>query len=103
MKSRRPTFRETFENSRTEAAEATWERARQASRLRHGLMRSGNYRAARIMGELKDRCLTRTVEILPDQVRVGIDDSYQIGMLSVQWRGHGRFHLPLGSLMSRVA
>ncbi len=103
MRTKRRTFNQILESSRVEAATAAWDRARVASRLRHGLAAMGRGRAARMMGELKDRCLTRTVEILPGEVRVTIDHDYQIGLVSVQWPGHGRLHLPAGSLMSRIA
>ncbi len=32
--------------------------------------------------------------LLPAEVRVTIDDTYQVGLVSVGWQGHGRFHLP---------
>ena len=103
MRTQRQTFHQILEASRVEAATAAWDRARVASRLRHGLAAMGRGRAARLMGELKDRCLTRAAEILPGEVRVTIDHDYQVGLVSVQWPGHGRLHLPAGSLIRRSA
>lgn len=103
MKSHRRTFRQILEQSRTEAATSAWERAKVASRLRHGFATLGNRRAARLMGALKARCLARVAEILPAEVRVTIDDDFQVGLVSVRWPGHGRLHLPAGSSMIRTA
>jgi hypothetical protein len=99
----RLTFREILEESRVEAATAAWDRATAASLLRHGLVSVGHARGARELAELKGRCLERVVGILPGQVRVTIDDDYQVGLVSVRWPGHGRLHLPAGSLMRRSA
>ncbi len=93
MRLHRLTFRQIVDESCVETATSAWERAKSASRLRHGL--AINQRAARRMGELKARCLARAAEILPDQVMVTIDDDFQIGLVSIRWPGHGRFHLPL--------
>lgn len=103
MKSQRQSFRKILEASRLEAAAVAWERGRHASQLRHGVVRLGHYRAARLLGEIKTRCLTRAAEILPNEVTVTIDNDFQIGLISVRWAGHGRLHLPAGSLASCVA
>jgi hypothetical protein len=103
MKRQRVTFRQILEGSRAEAATSAWERAKVASRLRHRLALLGNEPAARLMSEIKTRALDRLVEILPDQVRVTIDDDFHIGLLSIRWPGHGRLHLPAGSLSNRIA
>jgi hypothetical protein len=99
----RLTFRQILGNSRVETATTAWERASVASRLRHGLVSVGHHRGARRLGELKARCLERVVEILPEQVRVTIDNDYQVGLISVRWPGRGRFHLPADSLTRRPA
>lgn len=99
----RLTFRQILEKSRVETATAAWERATAASRLRHGLMSAGHRRGARKLGDLKARCLGQAVEILPGQIRVTIDNDYQVGLVSIRWPGHGRHHLPAGSLMSHSA
>lgn len=95
----RLTFRQILENSRVETATVAWERATAASRLRYGLASVGHHRGAEKLGKLKARYLERVVEILPEQVRVTIDQDYQVGLLSVRWPGHGRLHLPAGSLI----
>jgi hypothetical protein len=103
MKTQRQTFRQILQESRVEAATAAWDRARVASRLRHDLAATGSRLAARLMGELKARCVARVAEILPVEVRVTIDDDYQVGLVSVHWPGHGRLHLPAGSPIKRSA
>jgi hypothetical protein len=102
-KSHRPTFRQHLEETHIEAAIFAWDRATAASRLRHGLVAQGRRRDARMMGELKARCLGRAREILPGEVRVTTDTDYLVGMVSVPWRGHGRRHLPTGSLAKQSA
>jgi hypothetical protein len=92
------TFREILEMSRLEAATIAWDRGEIASRLRHELARSGNLRDASLMGEIKARCLARAAEILPEQVRVTIDDDLYIGLVSVRFRGRGRLHLAADAL-----
>lgn len=103
MKPRRRTFRQILEESRVETATSAWDRAMAASRLRPGLAAIGKRRAAQEMGELKARCLARVAEILPAEVRVTIDHDYQVGLVSVHWPGHGRFHLPAGTVIARPA
>jgi hypothetical protein len=103
MKPRRPTFREILDQSRVETAAAAWERARLASRLRRSLALLGKPRSARLLGALKACCLDRVADILPGEVRVKIDSDFQIGLVSVRWPGHGRLHLPAGSLSNRIA
>jgi len=99
----RLTFRQILEESRVETATAAWERATAASRLRHGLVSVRHRRGAQKLGELKALCLGRVGEILPGQIRVTIDNDYQVGLVSVRWPGHGRLHLPAGTLMRRPA
>jgi hypothetical protein len=55
------------------------------------------------MSEIKIRCLDRVADILPGEVRVTLDDDLQIGLISIRWPGHGRLHLPAGSLANRIA
>jgi hypothetical protein len=103
MRTQRQTFSQILEASRVQAATAAWDRARLASRLRHYFVAMGKGRSGRMMGQLKNRCLTRAAEILPNEVRVTIDTDYQIGLVSVRWPGHGRLHLAPASLMNRTA
>lgn len=89
------TFRQILNDAAPAAAERVWERAVVLSQLRRACRARGDRRAARRLGHQKARCLARAAAILPQEVRVAIDSDYQIGMLSIRWRGHGRLHLPL--------
>jgi len=99
MKAERPsTFRQILETTRQQAAASAWQRARQASRLRHLAAARGDRRAARRLSQLKKEAIRLAAFVLPEQVKITIDDDNQIGLLSIQLRGHGRLHLPPGSL-----
>ena len=92
--SRNTNFREILEHSRGEAAERAWARAGLASALRHSCVTKKKcYQAARL-GLMKAQSLRLAATLLPEQVHVTIDDDYQIGLVSIRWKGHGRFHLP---------
>ena len=99
MKPRR-SFRQMLEEVRVQTAQAAWNRARQASALRHATYATNKTGAARF-ADLKERAIDRAVAILPEQIRIKIDSDYQIGMLSVRWPGHGLLHLPGDSLPHR--
>jgi len=88
------TFRQIVESTRMDAARAAWDRAKFASRLRHVEAVAGHRRNARRLGEWKVRAIRLAVSLAPEQIRLTIDDDYQIGLLSVRWPGHGRLHLP---------
>ena len=90
----RMTFRQIVEESREVAAESAWERAQFASRLRHTVASTGRHRNAQRLAEWKARAIKLALSLLPEQIRVTIDDDYQVGLLSVSWLGHGRLHLP---------
>ncbi len=92
---KRITFAETLENTRKLAAESAWNRASVASSLRRCLKNTRNFRAQLLLGFLKKEALRIAVNLNPKEIIVGIDDDYQIGMLSVRWKGHGRYHLPM--------
>jgi hypothetical protein len=91
----RPSFRQIRENTKTLAAESAWDRAEQASSLRHLMLSQRRYAAAARLGEMKEAALKLAVKLLPEQVTVTIDDDYHVGLISVRWKGHGRCHLPL--------
>lgn len=99
----RKTFRQILDTARRETAHAAWERARLASGLRHWASRHGRMKAAATLAGVKADALARAATILPDEVNVGIDCDYQIGLVSVAWRGHGRLHLPADTAMPSVA
>lgn len=87
-------FRQICDSSRREAASAAWERASRASVLRRALTAQRRFTAARYCGEVKAQALRIAASLLPREVRVTIDADYQIGLVSVRWKGRGRFHLP---------
>jgi hypothetical protein len=99
----RTTFREIVDASREEAAEAAWERAKRASTLRGSFAARRRLSEAGRCGEAKAAALKLVSTLLPDEVRVTIDDDYQVGLVSVRWKGHGRFHLPAGWLQAQPA
>jgi len=92
---KRITFAETLENARKPAAESAWNRASIASSLRNCLKNTRNFRAQFLLGILKKEALRIAVNLNPKEIIVGIDDDYHVGMLSVRWKGHGRYHLPM--------
>ncbi len=102
-KNSRKTFRQILDAARKETAKAAWDRARQASNLRRWASHHGNHKAAMALANIKADALHRTASILPEEVNVGIDIDYQIGLVSVAWRGHGRLHLPANAAMPSVA
>lgn len=91
---KRMTFNEILENTRKQAAETAWDRAAEASRLRHLLRANRKFAAARSCGEIKARALQLAASLLPESVRITIDGDRHIGLLSVRWKGRGCFHLP---------
>ena len=70
-----------------------WTRARIASRLRHLAVSQRRFKAAKILGEVKDQGIKRALELVPAEMRVGEDRDYLIGRKSVRWYGHGALHL----------
>ena len=96
----RPTFRETLEDTRKEAAAVAWERAVRASHLRRWVARTGGIRSAQMLASVKVQALRTAVRLLPEYARVGLDDDYQIGLLSVRWIGRGRLHVPADTDLS---
>ena len=91
---RRKTFREIVADSRDASAAAAWCRAKTASQLRHVAVRQGRPHSATILARIKATAVARAVAILPRRVRVTLDSSYQVGLLSVQWDDRERLHLP---------
>lgn len=91
---KRVSFREIFESSKEEAAESAWEKAKRASVLRRLLAAKNRFGGASRCSEIKSAALKLVASLLPEQVQVSIDDDYQVGLVTVGWKGHGRFHLP---------
>ena len=88
-------FREILEATRQPAAERAWERAQQASSLRHLMQHRGNPRATESCSQIKIEAIRLAKSLAPEQITVTIDDDYHVGLISVRWKGHGRCHLPI--------
>ena len=87
------TFMEIVAAGRVHSALQAWTRARIASRLRHLAVSQRRFKAAKILGEVKDQGIKRALELVPAEMRVGEDRDYLIGRKSVRWYGHGALHL----------
>ena len=90
------TFAEILNETKAEASESAWNRARLASGLRHLCFKQHNHKASNLFALIKKEALKLAVSLNPAEITVGMDDTYQIGMLSVRWKKE-RFHLPLRS------
>lgn len=90
----RKTFRETVNETAQASAQAAWDRAKLASRLRHVAAGQGRRRTARLLGDVKREAISRVLRLQPGTVRVTLDSDYHVGLLSIRWLGHGRLHLP---------
>ncbi|MEI7488421.1 MAG: hypothetical protein WCJ72_13630 [Chryseobacterium sp.] len=88
------TFAEILNDTKAKASESAWNRARLASRLRHLCFKQHNHKASNLLGLIKKEALKLAIYLNPAEITVGMDDTYQIGMLSVRWKKE-RFHLPL--------
>lgn len=94
------TFSEIVEATRQVAAESAWNRAKQASRLRHLAVRSRHRRVARVAARIKADAIRLVTHLVPDQVRVSVDRDYHVGFLSIRLDGHGKLHLPPGTTLN---
>lgn len=99
----RMTFREILIQTRAAAAESAWRRATIASSLRRVLAARGDRRGAARLAEAKMAALRLVATLLPEQVKLTVDDDYQVGLVSIRWRGHGRFHLPADTVFETAA
>ena len=59
---------------------AVWEKAKQASQLRHECIRQGRRKAARRLGLLKASCIQRACELAPELIRRSVDRERFPGM-----------------------
>lgn len=96
-----PTFREILQSTREKAAITAWERARVASQLRR-ISSQGDWRSAKCLSQIKQEAIQLAVTLLPEQVCISIDSDYQVGLVSVRFDGHGRFHLPANSSIKKA-
>lgn len=94
----RQTFREQLELLRVQNAARAFARGQQASDLRHCVAQTAHRGTARTLSRLKQTALRTAIAIAPDVVRVGMDDDFHVGLLSVVFPGRGRLHLPPTSL-----
>lgn len=93
---KKTTFAEILNDTKAKASESAWNRARLASGLRHLCFKQHNHKASNLLGLIKKEALKLAASLNPAEITVGMDDTYQIGMLSVRWKKE-RFHLPLRS------
>jgi hypothetical protein len=90
----RTTFCQIVAASTDDAAKSAWGRAKLASQLRHVAVAQGRRGAARRLAVLKRDAIRHVLHLKPKSVRLGLDNEYQVGLLSVHWPGHGKLHLP---------
>ena len=90
------TFAEILNDTKAKASESAWNRARLASGLRHLCFKQHNHKASNLLGLIKKEALKLALYLNPAEITVGMDDTYQVGMLSIRWKQE-RFHLPLRS------
>ena len=93
---KKTTFAEILKDTKAGASESAWNRARLASGLRHLCFKQHNHKASNLLGLIKKEALKLAASLNPAEITVGMDDTFQIGMLSVRWKKE-RFHLPLRS------
>lgn len=93
-------FREILSITRAVAAASAWERARQASALRHVAKVRGDWQAANRLAQMKKEAIRLVAFLVPEQLKVTIDSDNQVGLLSVRLDGHGRLHLPLDTILT---
>lgn len=93
---KKTTFADILNDTKAEASKSAWNRARLASELRHLFFKQHNHKASNLFGLIKKEALILAVALNPAEITVGMDDTYQIGMLSVRWKQE-RFYLPLRS------
>jgi hypothetical protein len=92
--SRRVTMKTVIDNSREEAADNSWQRAQQASRMRQLLSQEGRFGQARICSSIKKRAIRQVLQIAPDNIEIGMDDDYQVGLIRVRYQNGSMLHLP---------
>ena len=47
---------------------------------------------------MKQDAIRLVASVLPEQLKITLDADYQVGLLSVRLKGHGRLHLPADQL-----
>ena len=93
---KRITFAEILNDTKTAAFQSAWNRAKLASALRHLCFRQHNHKASNLFGLIKKEALKLAASLNPAEISIKIDDTFQVGMLSIRYKQE-RFHLPLRS------
>ena len=93
---KKTTFAKILKDTKAGASESAWNRARLASGLRHLCFKQHNHKASNLLGLIKKEALKLALYLNPAEITVGLDDSYQVGLLSIRFKQE-RFHLPLRS------
>ena len=93
---KKTTFAEILKDTKAKASESAWNRARLASGLRHLCFKQHNHKASKLFGLIKKEALKLALYLNPAEITIGLDDSYQVGLLSIRFKQE-RFHLPLRS------
>jgi hypothetical protein len=94
VNSKRVTMKTVIDNARKEAADNSWQRAQQASRMRKLLSQRGRFGQASICSSIKKQAIRQVLQITPENIEVGIDDDYQVGLLRIRYKDGSMLHLP---------
>lgn len=84
------TFKDILESSRLKCAEAAYDRALTASKMRRMAASCGHGKSARALAGIKATAANRAVVLAPEKVLIGED----IGMPTVHWKGKAGMHVP---------
>ena len=63
--------------------------------MRKLLKQEGKSRQSRICAAIKVQAIRQVLQIAPENIQVGIDDVYQVGLLHVRYKDGSMPHLPL--------
>lgn len=91
---RSETFNYILDHTRVPAARRAWNRARLASQLRHVAASQMRWKSAKALAEVKAQAIHRVVQLAPERVQVSIDNTHQVGMVSIRWGRREGLHLP---------
>jgi hypothetical protein len=91
---KRLSFNDICEQCRIQTAFALWQKAKKASELRHLAVLQGVQHSASIFSRIKKASAIKAIALVPDKLKFDIDDTFQIGLLSVSWPDAGSLHLP---------
>lgn len=83
-------FKDILERSRLKCAEAAYDKALLASKMRRTAANAGRNSSARVLSGIKARSAARAVLLAPEKIKVRNDKS----MPTVRWRGKAGMHVP---------